>query len=230
MKSSHSEIELLEARALTYKIISTGFINPPSADLTKLTSQEKLFDFLPLELNRKEFQRGLLQLKLWSSQINEASLDDMVIQLNTDYHRLFVGPNHLLAPPWESVYLTEERLTFDRVTLEVRDFYRRHGLEFILIHKEPDDHFGVELEFMAELINRQIQHLSQGQLEEASFIMKEQQEFLRLHLTKWTPHFTDSILEGAHTDYYQGLARLASDFISWDYEHLSSEDTEKLYC
>ncbi|WP_019850409.1 molecular chaperone [Desulfitobacterium sp. PCE1] len=228
MEPSNSGMGLLEARALTYKIISAGFIKLPSTNLIKLTIKDKLFDFFPLELNTEEFQQGLLQLKLWSSQINETSLDNIVVQLNADYNRLFVGPNHLLAPPWESVYLTEERLTFDRITLDVREFYGRHGLEFILINKEPDDHFGVELEFMAELIHRQIQHLRKGQIEEASYIEKEQQAFLGLHLSKWTPHFTHSVLEGAHTDYYQGLARLARDFIIWDYEYLSREDTQEL--
>ncbi len=227
MKSSNSEVGLLEARALTYKIISELFINPPNAEIIKLTSEEKLFESLPLELKTKEFQQGLFQLRRWSNRINEESLYNVLTQLNADYQRLFVGPSHLLAPPWESVYLTDEGLTFDRITLDVREFYRSHDLEFILINKKPDDHFGVELEFMANLINRQIQHLENKQFEEASFLMQEQETFLRLHLTKWTPHFADSILKGAQTDYYQGLALVANDFIKWDYEFLSNEEVHK---
>lgn len=224
MISSDSEVGFLEARALTYKIISELFINPPNVELIRLINQEKLFESLPLEPKTEEFQQGLLKLKLWCNSINAGSWDNIAMQLNNDFNRLFVGPNHLLAPPWESVYRTEERLTFDRITLDVREFYRRHDLEFILINKEPDDHFGIELEFMATLINRQVHHLENNQFEAASFLMKEQETFLRLHLTKWTPQFTDCIIKNAQTDYYQGLALIANDFINWDYENLFNKD------
>lgn len=224
MESPKAGIEILEARELTYRIISAGFIKPPSADLLKLTIHERLFDFFPLEIDAEQFQQGLTQLKQWCSQVQDDRLEAILEQLKADYNRLFVGPNHLLAPPWESVYLTEERLTFDQMTLDVREFYRRHDLEFALLNKEPDDHFGVELEFMAELINRQLQHIEKGQVDEAHYLVKEQKAFLREHLTQWTPHFTQSVLESAQTDYYQGLARLAHDFIAWDYELLNQEN------
>lgn len=224
MESPKAGIEILEARELTYRIISAGFIKTPSADLLKLTISERLFDFFPLEIDAEQFQQGLTQLKQWCSQIKDDRLEDILGQLKADYNRLFVGPNHLLAPPWESVYLTEERLTFDQITLDVREFYRRHDLEFVLLNKEPDDHFGVELEFMAELINRQLQHMKKGQVDEASHLVKEQDDFLREHLTQWTPHFTQSVIESAQTDYYQGLALLARDFIAWDYELIIQEN------
>ncbi|HZJ84238.1 MAG TPA: molecular chaperone TorD family protein [Syntrophomonadaceae bacterium] len=227
MDSSRLEMGLLEARALTYKIISTGFIKPPDAQLIKLTCQEKLFESFPLKLNTEGFLYGLDQLKLWCNQINTEQIGEVVAELKNDFNQLFVGPHHLMAPPWESVYLTEEKLTFDRITLNVREFYRRHGLEFTLINREPDDHFAVELEFMEQLINRQIQHIKRNQYEDAFFLIREQEAFLKLHLIKWTPLFTHSVLESAQTDYYQGLARLAHDFIEWDYEHLSKIDVDK---
>ncbi|MGI1660165.1 MAG: TorD/DmsD family molecular chaperone [Desulfitobacterium sp.] len=220
MNSPNEDIGILEARELTYQILRSAFNNPPSEDLLKATVQEKLFDSFPLEVNTEGFRQGLNQLRLWFSQVSEKLLENVVTELKDDYLRLFLGPNQLLAPPWESVYLTEERLTFDQITLDVRAFYRRHGLEFCLLNKEPDDHFGIELEFMAGLVSRQVYNLENGQYEEAHFLAQEQLAFLRDHLSRWTPPFTLSVIENAHTDYYQGIARLARDFIAWDYELL----------
>lgn len=229
MEFYHLDIGLLEARALTYKIISQGFIKQANAEFMEIICRDKLFESFPLELNSVGFQQGLSHMRLWCSRINDEEIDHLLTELKADYNQLFVGPNSLLAPPWESVYLTEEGLTFDRITLDVREFYRRHGLEFILINKEPDDHFAVELEFMAELIYRQIQCINSKQFEESSFLMKEQTAFLNLHLIKWTSLFTQSVIEGSQTSYYKALAYLAQDFIGWDYEHLSKEKLEKLY-
>ena len=42
-------------------------------------------------------------------------------ELRDEYTRLFVGPDKLVAPPWESVYRGEDAMLFQEVTLEVRE-------------------------------------------------------------------------------------------------------------
>jgi TorA maturation chaperone TorD len=67
--------------------------------------------------------------------------------------------------PWASVYLSKERLIFDENTLAVRRFYRDWKLETVHYKKEPDDHIGLELEFMAILSERTLAAYEKGDWE-----------------------------------------------------------------
>lgn len=218
MITENEELTLLEVRELTYSILGSAFLNPPSMDQVDVIMQEKLFESFPLEIEAEPFQQGLNQLRLWARQITEHNKVKILTQLKEDFNRLFIGPNKLPSPPWESVYRSEEKLTFDLITLDVREFYRRHGLEFVQKNVEPDDHFGVELEFMAELIHRQRKNLELEHYEEARRLKDEQLAFLREHLLKWASEFTQDVVSNASTDYYQGLARIAIDYLKWDFE------------
>ena len=48
-------------------------------------------------------------------------------EMHDDHRRLFLGPERVLACPYESVYLNEEHLTFGSQTLAVREWYSRYG-------------------------------------------------------------------------------------------------------
>ncbi|HZK85305.1 MAG TPA: molecular chaperone TorD family protein [Desulfosporosinus sp.] len=217
---NNQQVTLLEVRELTYSILSSAFLNPPSMDEVNIILEEKLFESFPLEIEAEHFRQGLNQLCQWAREITENNKSEIITQLKEDFNTLFVGPNKLPAPPWESVYRTEEKLVFDAITLDVREFYRRHGLEFVKINVQPDDHFGVELEFMAELIRRQRKNLELVQYEEARQLADEQLAFLREHLIKWASKFTQAVMSNAQTEYYQGIARIASAYIKWDFELL----------
>ena len=152
----------------------------------------------------------------------------MLAALNSDYTQLFIGPGHLPAPPWESVYRTEERLTFGEHTLEVREWYLRHGLEFVLKNTEPDDHIGLEMEFMAFLVGAERQALEEGDLPHATELAREQLAFLEEHLLKWSKAFTDDVIAHAQTPYYQGIAQLTQSFLAWDHS-IQKESRQQNY-
>ena len=48
-------------------------------------------------------------------------------------------------------------MIFQEQTLHVRQWYSRFGLQVVKLHKEPDDHIGLELEFVAHLANLALQ-------------------------------------------------------------------------
>jgi Nitrate reductase delta subunit len=60
--------------------------------------------------------------------------------LEFEYNRLFVGPALLIAPPYESVYRTEDHLVMGETTLDVRRAYREANLRVRETFKEPEDH------------------------------------------------------------------------------------------
>lgn len=69
-----------------------------------------------------------------------------------DALRLFGALGRPLAEPHESVWLSREHLLFEEQTLQVRACYRRYGLGLVAQGREPDDHIGFELLFLAELL------------------------------------------------------------------------------
>lgn len=220
MDEKQDALMLLQIRQVTYSFLGSSFLNLPDRDHINTILHERLFEEFPLEINEEGYEQGLELLRVWTKENTAGDLDTVIYQLKQDYTALFLGPGHLLAAPWESVYLTTEKLTFGQPTMEVRESYLRHGWEFSKKNSEPDDHFGLEMEFMAKLIAEQYQKIEEGNNEEASFLAQEQQFFLREHLLKWSNEFTDNIINHAATSYYRGLAFLARSFLNWDHDHL----------
>jgi TorA maturation chaperone TorD len=109
---------------------------------------------------------------------------------------------------WESVYLTESHLVFQEQTLQVREWYRRFGLQMERLHREPDDHIGLELSFIAHLASRAVQAIDE--VDEASLdsLLQAQREFLSEHLLRWGPAWAKLVKKHAQTDFYRALAHL----------------------
>ena len=50
------------------------------------------------------------------------------------------------------MHRSREGLVFDVQTLQVRDFYRRFGLQSPLLNKEPDDHVALVVESLGPVV------------------------------------------------------------------------------
>ena len=116
--------------------------------------------------------------------------DDLV----WEYRRLFVGPAPKPAPPWGSVYTDRECVVFGESTLALRAWMRAQGIARLVDDKTPEDHIGLMLVLMAWIARNQPADLD---------------DYLRLHLLPWSPHFLDELAEAAKQPFFEGLARLA---------------------
>ena len=65
----------------------------------------------------------------------------------------FIGIGTRVAP-WESVYVSSDRLVFQASTLAVREAYGAAGFAAKNKGAEPDDHIATECDFMAKLAQR----------------------------------------------------------------------------
>ncbi|WP_155241856.1 TorD/DmsD family molecular chaperone [Clostridium pasteurianum] len=128
-----------------------------------------------------------------------------------DYENLFVGPAAILAPPWESVYETEDRLLFGESELQVRKFYRNFGLD--VSKKEPADHLAFQLAFMSRLFSIE-------EYDDSSKVKKNikgQIDFLNNHLLTWTYKWYDEVAENAKTKFWRDISRIV---VRWFKEDL----------
>jgi TorA maturation chaperone TorD len=140
---------------------------------------------------------------------------EMLDGLIRDYRRLFIGPGHIPAPPWESVYLSIDGLVYDEQTAAVRKFYARYGLQSPKRYTEPDDHFGLEIGFLAHLCTLGLASIQADDAASLTSHLDAMRDFLRDHLLLWAPTFLKRVIEHAQTPYYRGAAHLA--FGSIDY-------------
>ncbi len=186
------------------RLVSTYPQDDDLAWLQSIIDEDLLLD-IPYGTEQRDTMRGagLLAKGLTPSLTNRA-----LQEMQTDYVRLFIGPGRVLAPPWESVYFSEDRLVFQEQTLQVRNWYRRFGLEPEKLHKEPDDHIGLEISFVAYLARLAFEALAEQDEEEFEQLLEAQRQFLSEHLLKWGPYWCDLVLEHAQTEFYQGLALL----------------------
>ncbi|MBN2417519.1 molecular chaperone TorD family protein [bacterium] len=127
-----------------------------------------------------------------------------------DYTRLFVGLERTLAPPFESVYRSEEHLLFEKQTAEVRERYRRFGMTVPARNRIPDDHIGYELQFLAALCSCMDEAVESGEREKVRRCAAEARDFIGDHLSVWLPDFIRRVEEHAETVFYPGVVRLVS--------------------
>ena len=125
-----------------------------------------------------------------------------------DYNRLFFGPDRMIAPPYESVHRSEEHLVFERETMLVRAAYSEFGLAAPRLNREPDDHLGLELSFLATLCVRGMDALDDADDAELAHRLRGIRAFLADHLLAWAPKCLTQAAEGATTHFYQGVAAL----------------------
>ena len=141
--------------------------------------------------------------------------------LKVDYARLFVGPFNLLAPPYGSVYLENERLVMGNSTADVQQRYKAAGLDVATDFKDAPDHIAAELEFMHFLIFKEMEAINQADVHSIITCLLNQQSFLQYHLGAWVTEFTDNVVDTAKTSFYQNLARATEAFIKDDYHMIS---------
>ena len=94
------------------------------------------------------------------------------------------------------VYKRQDRecVVFGESTLALRAWMRAQGIARLVDDKTPEDHIGLMLVLMAWIARNQPADLD---------------DYLRLHLLPWSPHFLDELAEAAKQPFYEGLARLA---------------------
>lgn len=144
-------------------------------------------------------------------------------EIAVDYAHTFLGAGNydkLMAPPYESVYTSEEHLLMQDARDGALSFYRSEDLDLPAENTTPEDHIGFEMQFMAKLIDRSCDALSAGDNAEFARLVRVQNEFYVQHLANWLPAFIADIERHCKTDYYRGVAQLTRAFLAEEKEQL----------
>ena len=202
----------MELRIFAYDILRKVFLAEPTKELVA-QFQNGIINFFPFNEEDPQIKEGIDQV---SNYFKTFDLDKDFEGLHWDYTRMFIGPYKIPAPIWESAYLNREGLLFAEETLEVRRLYLQYNLLSLQYGHEADDHLGLELDFMyqlSKLSNEQLQVENGNQLQK---VFADQSDFLKEHLLKWIPTFSEKVIEHSETDFYKGMVKILNGFLTID--------------
>jgi putative dimethyl sulfoxide reductase chaperone len=130
-----------------------------------------------------------------------------------DYARLFLGPTHIIAKPYGSVWLEGQDRLMGESTIEVLELYKEGGFEMDDAFRELPDHIAAELEFLYLLIYRANEADRNGDPEALEAKLALRRRFLDAHLGRWIGPFTAAVRAGAQSVFYRQLAELSDRFV-----------------
>jgi TorA maturation chaperone TorD len=218
MATSHEELKELEMNlAKIYSLLSRIFREEVDGefleDMKSCISRQ-------LNIDAPEISEGYTELRnfLEKNEINKELVEDLA----ADYASLFLGIGKYPAHPYESVYLSEDKIIMRKPWNDVVRAYREEGLQKVEWFKEPEDHIAIELEFMTYLSLEISEALEKREREVWLHLLNVQNKFLSNHLKKWIPRFCRDVEKGSqkHT-FYKALAKITERFIVVNQENIA---------
>lgn len=209
--------EEMQGEVYLYHLLRRLFLTEPTRELLGEIGA------LPVQPGDDASVQGIT-LMVNAVQRNAVRLDAWVEELAVEYSRLFIGPIKPLAVPYGSFYISESHQLMTEETIEVRRRYLDAGMALKELYRVPDDHVGIELEFLYYLANETISLRQKGLEAEAVSLDAMKTDFLTDHMAKWVPVFTGQIVSSTNEDFYKGVASLLGSLFR-DPERVTRNET-----
>ena len=211
--SDNELIAECKARANIYRLLAGVFLEEPTMDyLNAIRSTEVTASLREMGV---AFDKDLTDTPI--GQLHE--------DLAQEYAVLFVVTGG--CPAVESIRLTGRFQ--QQPYFEVREIYRKAGVEATGGRFEVfDDQLGVELTFVAEMLERAAAALIAGNQAEYTRISKEIKRFWALHPGKWVRGYASLLARASTHSFYREMAKLLASFADWeiDLQGLKVDDVD----
>lgn len=140
---------------------------------------------------------------------------DAVQRASVEYTKLFVGPPHPAAAPWETMYRSGSgnvTAGFGQATFEMRGLLREAGLEVSNENNQYADHVGIELLFASTLCARAAE--ADGDKTVQAEIVQQLGKFLDEHPRAWIGELADAVSSEEPDGYIGNVLALAQALIA----------------
>lgn len=202
---------LLANRAYLYRLLQNLLGNEPALEAIEILNS----DHTKTSLSLLSIEESLDLVRDFAEKL-VTNKEEVLDKVRSEYTRLFIGPKKLPAPPWESVYVTKDRLIFQESTLRVRQCYLKYNILPVLYRSEADDHIALELDFMYNLSALVETAFHDGRFSEVTEILTDQKSFLEEHLLAWVPQFVTDLEASTSHPLYRALASILKGFLETD--------------
>jgi TorA maturation chaperone TorD len=184
-------------RVRTYRLLAAVFAEEPSVDfLAALRGADSLVTLADAGLN-------------FDADFLATDLPQLAEDLACEFTTMFAASGGF--PPVESVRLTGRYQ--QEPHFAVKQTYRQHGFElrkgrFALF----EDQLGVELVFVAELLERCIAALDRDDMAAYRRLEREVKRFWAVHLGRWVRGYCRLVERAAEHSFYREMAKLLGAF------------------
>lgn len=217
MKNENPILDFLYGRQFAYDVLRRLLMEEPTPELLQYLCEGGLAlfpceDHLPVMADAVSAMEINLQAR--SLQAGTDGFED----LHWDFTRLFIGPDAPAAAPWESTYVSRDKLLFQESTLAVKSFYQKYGFELGQKEFEAADHIGYELDFMWNLSQKivELTDLEPELTDESKALLQVSSLFLNDHLLAFITPFCRDLHNHANTPFYRQLSALLEPFLRND--------------
>ena len=204
-----------DRRALGWRRLAEAFYGPSAAWTEDLLAGRIEADLRLatawLDSDRELFDPPLAALRRFVESEAGDPPDAVRIALEVEHARLFVGPEQVPAPPYESVWVDVDPDSGGHVfggasTAAVEAAYHEHGLVRDPGHHDLPDHVATEQEFCCYLCEREAQAWRDGTPEQAKALRAAAQGFVATHLARFAPDFCAAVRAAAPESCYAAFA------------------------
>lgn len=208
---------LLANRSYLYRLLQRIFSDEPSMDLLKVVTSTHTREALSLHLGAGGRDEDVY-LDLFNNLKKDLQCtpEKILEELTSEYTYLLIGPGEMPAPPWGSVYLSNEERLFQESTLEVRKAYLKYQLLPTNYPREADDHIALELDFMAQLAQNTKEQFSEENIPHAIELVRDQKDFLEKNLVTWINDFAKDMQRSKSHLFYPQMATLTASILEKD--------------
>ena len=206
---------ILAGRVLLYKLFHKTFGREPDAAYLSLLAEPAIADAFSL-FSVQEGDTMAKAAEFVGGQSESSNDADYISRLYNEYMRLFVGPQKLPAPPWESVYRSHQGLLFQESTLTIREIYRKQGFEAEGYPRVADDSLALELDFMGRMAERAQAALADDNMEALSEALTVSESFVRVHLLYFVPQMLERLSTTTFRLFYPQMLKILVSFMETD--------------
>lgn len=220
-------ITLIKQRADMYRFLARIFVLEIDADFLRKMKQMEF----PEKCDDQDITDGYALMRSYLNGIYDQENDEKceagdnmqeiacaVTDLEVEYARIFLAAgvaNGGAAFPYESVYTSKTHLVNQKSNEDVTMLYAAKGLKAREdMYRIPDDHAGLEFEYMARLCDDALAAAEAGDESGLDKSMEEQRQFYNEHIKRWIPLFGEDIRKYARTDFYRGIGRITRGFVA----------------
>lgn len=215
--SAEEFADVMQQRATMYRFLSHALLKEFSQDEIDHMKQMGTPD-----CESEEERKGFATIHRFLSMSADP---DLRTTLACEYARVFLSAgvyDGLTAEPYESVFTSEEQILMQDARDEVVAIYRANGVDVDPELHMPEDHLGLEFEFLAIMSDRcadiaRKQGLDASELEQA---IKTQATFIEDHILNWIDQLMEKVDEFAELPLYPAVMHIARGYTSDDKEFL----------
>ena len=190
----------LESQAVALDLLRQAFLCGPTVGLI-----DGIASVRPHELDLAADAVAAFNELVELVQGNRHRLPAWLEDVQVEYTRLFIGPQEPPVLLYGSCHLLPTPSVMSEETLAVRDAYSKSGLVVERLNSLPDDHLGVELEFLFALTRAAADADDEM---ETMRLLAERSQFIQRHLAAWGSKVADQISKETQDPFFRALGSL----------------------